>query len=225
MTRNPEWLTLEGEESLVWSGQPRRMSIAGTVARVVVRTVVLVGIVAGIYLGFVDRFLPGQVVPGLPMPSVAAAVSTHVMLGFGALVVGLGLVQVVWAYLVVSNVDYVLTDRNLYKKTGVGSETVTRVGVDRVQSTSLSKDLTGNLFDYGSVAVSTAGGSGVEMVVRDLSEPEELQRELRRLVNATAGPAGGGGLAGVDEDLLEELVGQARTLRETTTAVEEVLEG
>jgi uncharacterized membrane protein YdbT with pleckstrin-like domain len=224
MTRHPEWLSLEEGESVVWSGRPRRMSIAGTVVTTVVWTSLLVGMVAGLYLGVVDQFLPEQVV-GQPVPSVAAGVPTPMLLGFAGLVVALGLAQVTWAFLVVRNVDYVLTDRNLYKKTGVASETVTRVGVDRVQSTSLSKDVLGNLFDYGSVAVSTAGGSGVEMVVRDLSAPGELQRELRRLVNETGGSPAGGGLAGVGDEVLRELVAEARQLRETTTAVEEVLEG
>jgi uncharacterized membrane protein YdbT with pleckstrin-like domain len=224
MTRHPEWLSLEEGESVVWSGRPRRMSIAGTVVGAVVRTAVLAGALLAVGSGVADQLLPETAGP-VAVPSLAKAVPTVAVLGGAGLAVVWGLAQITWAYLVVSNVDYVLTDRNLYKKTGVGSETVTRVGVDRVQSTSLSKDVLGNLFDYGSVAVSTAGGSGVEMVVRDLSAPGELQRELRRLVNETGGGTAAGGLAGVGDEVLRELVAEARQLRETTTAVEEVLEG
>lgn len=224
MTRHPEWLSLEGDEAVVWSGQPRRMSIAGTVASAVVGTAVVVGVVVALGLGYVDQLLPGSAGP-IPLPSVASAVPTTAVLGVSGLAVAWGIVRVAWAYLVVTNVDYVLTDRNLYAKTGVFSETVTRVGLDRVQSTSLSKDVLGNLFDYGSVAVSTAGGSGVEMVARDLNAPGELQSELRRLVTEAGGGGTGGAGLGVSEEVLRELVAEARKLRETTTAVEEVLEG
>jgi len=227
MTRNPEWLTLEGDESVVWTGRPRTMSLAGTVLGAAVRTAVVLAAVWAVTGGHVDGLLPSAV------PSVRAMVPGTALLAVAGLAVVWAVAEVGWGYLVIANVDYVLTDRNLYKKTGVGSETVTRVGLDRIQSTSLSKDLTGNLFDYGSVAVSTAGGSGVEMVITDLDAPDELRNELRRLVNeagsgrtAGSGAVGaGGGPSGTGSGTLREVVREARTLRERTAAVEEVLEG
>lgn len=223
MSRQPEWLSLDGGEEIVWTGRPRTWSIARPVARAVARTVVLVGAavaVMGGHLAALSPVVASVVEGGLPgwfAPTVAA----------GALLWGTA--EVSWAYLTIANVDYVLTDRNLYKKTGVASEHVTRVGLDRVQRTSQSKDLFGKLFDYGSVAVSTAGSSGVAVVVGDLDDPDELRTELRRLVNATGpgGTIGGrrGRAEGAEGATLRAVVDEARRLRETATAVEEVLEG
>ncbi|MFC7173424.1 PH domain-containing protein [Haloplanus litoreus] len=73
------------------------------------------------------------------MPAVAAAATT---------------------YLRTVNVEYVLTDRNCYRKRGVLSTRVTRVGLANVQRTALQKNVWGNLFDYGTVSLSTAGSEG-----------------------------------------------------------------
>lgn len=219
MVRQPEWLTVTGEESVVWTGQPRTMSIAGTVVWALVRTGVLVA------LGLV---LAGVIsVPAGPAAPVLDLLPAEVGQGLAGVAVLWALLQLTWAALVLTNVDYVLTDRNVYKKTGVASERVKRVGLDRIQSTSLKKDLFGNLFDYGSVAISTAGGSGVEMTIADLDDPDELRGELRPLVNeAGSGGTGGGGgrVAGANEELLEEIVLEAQDLRDTVFSVEEVLE-
>lgn len=221
MPEAPDWLTLDGGESVVWTGRPRTMSIARPVVGAVLSVVVVFAAVWVVRSGTLDAQLPAA------LPSVRAAVPDATLLGVAALTVLLAAARIAWASLTIANVDYVLTDRNLYKKTGVGSETVTRVGLDRIQSTSLSKDVFGNLFDYGSVAVSTAGGSGVELVVSDLDDPDELRTELRRLVNqasAAGGPPGRSD-AGAAEETLREVVRTARELRETTAAVEEVLKG
>lgn len=216
MSDAPEWLTLDGEESVVWTGRPRTMSVAGTVARTAVLTVLVLVAVGAVWSGAVDNLL------GPDLPSVADVLPGGVLPGLAALAVAWLAIRVAWAYLTLVNVDYVLTDRNLYKKTGVASERVKRVGLDRVQSSSLSKDLLGNLFDYGSLAVSTAGGSGVEMVITDLAGPDELRRELRSLVNEQAGGSAGGG--GGDA-ALREVLEETRELRETTESLREVLEG
>jgi membrane protein YdbS with pleckstrin-like domain len=214
MSDAPEWLTLDGEESVVWSGRPRTMSVAGTVAGTAVVTILVLVGVGAVWSGAVD---------GLVGPSVTDLLPGGVLPALAALAVVWLVARVAWAYLTLVNVDYVLTDRNLYKKTGVASERVKRVGLDRVQSSSLSKDLLGNVFDYGSVAVSTAGGSGVEMVITDLANPDELRRELRRLVNEQSGGATGG--AGGGDAALRAVLEEARELRETTESLREVLEG
>lgn len=190
MSSEPDWLTLEGGEEIVWSGRPHTWSIARTVTVAVVRTAVLVGAVVTVMGGHLAAVLPEgapaieSLLPGYALPAAAAVAVLW------------GLAEAGWAYLRIANVDYVLTDRNLYKKTGVASEYVTRVGLDRIQRTSQSKDVLGRLFDYGSIAVSTAGSSGVEMVIADLNDPDELRTELRRRVNETGSAAPADGLDG-----------------------------
>jgi uncharacterized membrane protein YdbT with pleckstrin-like domain len=212
----PAWLSLDPGERVVWTGKPRTRRIIGTVAGGVV--VVLVAVVAGVAL---PGFLPAG---DLPLGGVG------VWLGV-VLVVLLQAGQIALAYLRVENAGYVLTDRNVYKKTGVLSETVTRVGLDRVQNTRLQKGVRGNLFDYGSVAISTAGGGGTELVVTDLDDPETFRDELQALARtaseeATTRAAAGGpsGHAALDPDRLATLAEEFGRLRETADRLEATLE-
>lgn len=207
MATDYEWLSLDSGEEIVWTGTPRIRSILGTAANAI--SFVVVGLLV----------LGGAAVGGMVSNSIA-------MLA-GILIVIYGATRVGWAYLRVTNTDYVLTTENLYKRQGVLSETVNRVGVDKIQSTTLSKGVFGNMFDYGTVDVSTAGGSGVEMSIEDLNDPGELRTELRRQVSA-AGSTGATGEAEltseyrVDPETARQLVEEARRLREAATGIEEV---
>lgn len=203
MSSQPDWLRLEEGESLVWTGQPRLRSILGTAAGALVTTVVVLAVVVGL------------------LTTRTASFPDTLLVGVAVLAVVYGLARVGWAYLRVSNVDYVLTTTSLYKKTGVVSENTTRIRLDKIQNTTLSKDLFGNLFDYGDVGISTAGGSGIEMAITELDDPNELRDLLREQMRS----AGGGGAARpaeLDAETGERLVAAARELRETAQRLEEV---
>lgn len=104
-----------------------------------------------------------------------------------ALVVGLpltlvlvGIPIVVGAYLSRENTEYVVTNRALYRKTGVLSRNVQRVDFGKVQNTTYSQGLFGQRFGYGTVEVSTAGGSGVELTFDSIPEPKRVQELVNR---------------------------------------------
>jgi membrane protein YdbS with pleckstrin-like domain len=104
-----------------------------------------------------------------------------------ALVVGLpltlvlvGIPIVVGAYLSRENTEYVVTNRALYRKTGILSRNVQRVDFGKVQNTTYSQGLFGQRFGYGTVEVSTAGGSGVELTFDSIPEPKRVQELVNR---------------------------------------------
>ncbi|MFB6097110.1 MAG: PH domain-containing protein [Haloferacaceae archaeon] len=204
MATDYDWLSLDSGEEIVWTGQPRVRSVlgsaAGALAFVVVALVVLGGVAAS-----------GTA------PTWMATVA-------GALAVLYGAAQVGWAYLRVTRTHYVLTTENLYRRDGVFSETVNRVGVEKIQRTTLSKGLLGNLFDYGTVDVSTAGGSGVEMRIEDLDDPGSLRSELRRRISAVGSTGEDRPVEGprIDPETTRRLVEEARRMREAATGIEEV---
>jgi uncharacterized membrane protein YdbT with pleckstrin-like domain len=138
-----------------------------------------------------------------------------------ALVVGIplslllvGLLIVLAAYLNYTNTHYVVTDAGLYKKTGVLSRDVQKIGFDKVQNTSYSQTAVGAYFGYGDVDVSTAGSGGVEMRIRAVPDPADVQERINRRVK-TARP-GREDAADVLEAVLEEL----RAIRATLEARE-----
>ena len=208
-----EWLSLDEDEAVVWAGEPRIWRIADTVARAVVVTVVAAAVAVYVSLE-VD-----PAVWGLPQ------YTTTLVWGAAVVVALLQVTSVTVAYLKVNRTDYVLTNRRIYRKTGVLSETVTNVGVDRVQNTTLHKDARGNLFDYGTVAVSTAGSGGSDLVVTDLDDPETFRDRLQEQVRAGGASDGESPPAsvadGLDDQTVDALLSEARGLRAVAERMEE----
>jgi uncharacterized membrane protein YdbT with pleckstrin-like domain len=214
MTADLEWFTPDPAETVVWTTKPRLRRILPTVAGAAVW-----GVVAEVVAFAVVTYGPQFLGEPLPVPDLA-------VWGIALLFVLTQVVRVVVAYLRVEATDYVLTDRSVYKKTGVFSENVTRVGVDRIQNTTLRKDFLGNVFDYGTVLLSTAGSGGAELAITDLDDPDAFRAELRPLVDASGGPGDDGssdpdGAGAIDAETAEALVTEARRMRETAERLDE----
>ncbi|WP_324662973.1 PH domain-containing protein [Haloarcula sediminis] len=131
------------------------------------------------------------------------------------LFVGLGLLIIAGAYLNRQNTDYVVTNKSVYKKTGILSRSVSEVEYEKVQNTSFSVGVVGRYFDYGNVDISTAGGSGVEMTLRGVTSPQDVQKRLSRRVKEIQGSAATG--EETKADVLDEILTELRAIR---TAVE-----
>jgi uncharacterized membrane protein YdbT with pleckstrin-like domain len=206
MVEDADWFSPDASETVVWHGKPRTRRIIPQVTGAVVLALLAVGFAAALSAGGLDA---GEFV------------------GVWAIAGCVVLVAVAWAgvaYLQVRATDYVLTDGNVYKKTGILSERVTRVSIERIQNTTLRKNLLGNLFDYGTILLSTAGGSGTELAITDLDDPEQFREELRPLVAASGGPGrdayGASDGPVLDDATVEAMVPEARRLRTAAERLE-----
>ena len=161
-----DWLTLDPDEEILWSGKPASETMYGA------------------YL------------IGVPL----------------VLFFGLGLVMIVGAYLNRENTDYVITDKSVYKKTGILSRSVSEVEYEKVQNTSFSAGVIGRSLGYGNVEISTAGGSGVEMRLRGVNDPQEVQKRLSRRVKEVQGGRNRGD-GETKPDVLEEILAELRAIR------------
>lgn len=211
MVTSPDWLSLDEGEEVVWTGKPRLRRIVSDVVTFVVLSLA----------AFAAAFVLTAVL------SVELPVTDRTVWAVAVIWTLVQAVTPARAYLRTTNTDYLLTDENVYKKTGVWSENVTRIGVDNVQNTQLRKSFFGNLFDYGTILLSTAGGSGVEMSIEDLDDPDELRTELRARI-AEAGDGGRGdpgrGHGGLDPETIGTLVDEATELRKTAETIERRLQ-
>jgi len=115
-----------------------------------------------------------------------------------------GIPIVVGSYLSHRNTNYVVTSTALYRKTGVLSRSVQRIEFDKVQDTSYRQSFFGAQFGYGTVDVSTAGGTGVEMSFANVADPQALQRRINERIRSDRG-GGEEGKAAVLNDILAEL--------------------
>ncbi|KAB1188669.1 MULTISPECIES: PH domain-containing protein [Haloferax] len=118
----------------------------------------------------------------------------------------IGIPILVGGYLSFKNTNYVVTSDALYRKTGVLSRNVQRIEFDKVQDTSYSQTFFGAQFGYGSVNISTAGGSGIEMSFQNVAEPQSLQTLVNERIKRRGGrDADADGKAAVLDDILTEL--------------------
>ena len=94
----------------------------------------------------------------------------------------IGIPLMIAAYLRHKNTHYVISTDALYLKTGILSRNVRRIDLAKVQDSSYRQSFFGTIFGYGSLDVSTAGGSGVELSFRGVSDPKELQSMVNDLI-------------------------------------------
>ncbi|EMA07139.1 PH domain-containing protein [Haloferax denitrificans] len=141
-----DWLARGDDETVRWEGRPRIQTVIP--AAVVGLAIVVVAAVAAAANGVPELAVAGLV--GFLLPA--------------------------WSYLRVTNTRYVVTDRALYRKTGVLSRTVQRVSLDRVQNSALSQGVTGSLFGYGTVAVEAAGGGAIRF--DDVDDPGAVRDRI-----------------------------------------------
>lgn len=143
-----------------------------------------------------------------------------------ALVIGIplsfvliGLLIIAGAYLHRDNTRYVVTTDALYRKTGIISRDVQRIDFEKVQNTSYSQGLFGSQFGYGTVDISTAGGSGVEMRFQSIPDPRAVQETINRRIKTRRGDEEGEEMEAT-EDVLDDILGELRAIRETLEAEE-----
>ena len=174
--RTFDWLTLDGDEEVLWSSNPHRSSLLPALAVGLPLSLVLIGI-----------------------PIVASAYLSH------------------------QNTHYVVTTDGLYAKSGVLSRDVQKVEYDKVQNTSYRQSALGSHFGYGSVDVSTAGGSGIEMRFANVPEPQRVQS----LINERVKAHGGRGRTDEPRDgespeaVLDEILAELRAIRRTVEGEDE----
>jgi len=136
-----------------------------------------------------------------------------------ALVVGIplsfvliGIPILVGSYLSFKNTNYVVTTRGLYRKRGIFSRDVKQIGFDKVQNISYSQTAVGARLGYGSVEISTAGSSGVELRFRSIPSPADIQELISREIERRED--GSREQEGDVDDTLDAILAELRGIRQ-----------
>ncbi|RXK50052.1 PH domain-containing protein [Halorientalis pallida] len=150
----------------------------------------------------------------------------HVYSIVPALIVGLplalfliGIPIVVGAYLNRENTVYLLTNEALYRKSGILSRDVQKIEFEKVQNISYSQGALGNYFGYGTVDISTAGGTGVEMQFRSVPDPKAVQQRINEQSRRARGKgADDRSTSESPEQVLEDIRTELRAIRRAVEA-------
>lgn len=133
----------------------------------------------------------------------------------------IGIPLIVASYLQYTNTNYVVTNKGLYSKRGILSRDVQQIGFDKVQNISYSQSAIGSSLGYGSVDVSTAGGSGVELQFRSIPNPAAVQELISKEID-TRQQTSSDAVAETD-DVLDQILVELRGIR-SAVADDEVRE-
>jgi len=153
----------------------------------------------------------GEEVLWASTPHKSSLVSALIV-GVPLSVVLIGIPIIVGSYLSFQNTNYVVTTRGLYRKRGIFSRDVKQIGFDKVQNISYSQGAIGSRLGYGSVEISTAGSSGVELTFRNIPTPAAIQELISREIERREG--GGRDQEGDVDDTLEAILAELRGIRQ-----------
>ncbi|WP_434531489.1 PH domain-containing protein (plasmid) [Haloarcula sp. NS06] len=134
------------------------------------------------------------------------------IIGIPLSLVLIGIPILVSSYLQYTNTNYVVTNRGLYSKRGILSRDVQQIGFEKIQNISYSQSALGSSFGYGSVDVSTAGGSGVELKFRSIPDPASVQELIAREVDNRE--QSNGAEEADTSDVLDEILHELQAIRQ-----------
>ncbi|PSQ41962.1 hypothetical protein BRD14_05360 [Halobacteriales archaeon SW_5_68_122] len=171
----PDWVTLTDDETVVWRGGP---STARVVQELLGETLLVVVGIAVVAVG-------SGAVAAVDPPTLSAVPLG--LVGVGLAVVLLGVVLGVVTYLRFRAIVYLITTSELYRKRGLFSRSVRNLRLERVQDSGFRQSAVQRLLGYGTVHVSTAGGGGVELRFRHVTDPEAVNGRIARQLDRVRG--------------------------------------
>ncbi len=115
------------------------------------------------------------------MNSIIPAIIIGIML---IPIAGLGLFIIAGAYLHIKNTDFLVTSDGVYKKTGIISRRVKKIGFSKIQDISFNQGVFGRKYNYGNVDISTAGGQQVDMRFNSVESPKEVQEIINKRIRS-----------------------------------------
>ncbi|ERG97128.1 PH domain-containing protein [Haloquadratum walsbyi] len=137
------------------------------------------------------------------------------VIGIPLSIILIGIPIIVGSYLRYTNTNYVITNRGLYSKRGIISMNVQQIGFEKVQNTSYSQSALGSSLGYGSVDISTAGGSGVELQFRSIPNPASVQELVAREIDTRR--QGDSDSTSNTDDVLDAILQELQTIRSAVT--------
>lgn len=160
----PKWVTLTRDERILWSGNPTlRSALFSLIGRL------------GLMGGAVAGFLTFSRIAVRTAPLLKWFVPVVTLLKWFTLIpfVG-GLLSLVLLLARYRSMKYVLTNKAVYKRTGLFTRSVSKLRIDRIQHTSYTQSLLARLLTYGTITIETAGTGGTGIELTHIPEPARM---------------------------------------------------
>lgn len=99
-----------------------------------------------------------------------------IFFGILLLVVGVGLIFLIWAWIRYRTTEFAVTDKRVIAKTGLVSRSTIELFLDKVEALHVEQSVMGRLLDYGTVAIRGTGAT--EEPIRNISAPLTLRKQF-----------------------------------------------
>ena len=103
------------------------------------------------------------------------------LLGVVTLVVGVGLVFLIWAWIRVRSTEVAITSRRVIAKTGFVKRHTVEINLDKVEALRVEQDFFGRILNYGTVFISGAGTSVAPF--RNITDPLVFRHRFMEATN------------------------------------------
>jgi uncharacterized membrane protein YdbT with pleckstrin-like domain len=99
-----------------------------------------------------------------------------IFFGVLLLVVGIGLIFLIWAYIRYKTTEFAVTDRRIIAKTGLISRSTVELFLDKVEALHVDQSVWGRLLDFGTIIIR---GTGTTLEpIRSISAPLALRKQF-----------------------------------------------
>ena len=104
-----------------------------------------------------------------------------IVLGILTLVVVLGLLFLVWAWINMRSTEIAITNRRIIAKFGFIRRSTVEINLEKVEALRVEQSLMGRFLNYGTVYISGAGTSVAPM--KDIADPLVFRRKFMEATN------------------------------------------
>ena len=104
-----------------------------------------------------------------------------VLLGIITLVVGIGLVFLIWAWIRVRSTEIAITNRRVIAKFGFVKRHTVEINLDKVEALKVEQGVMGRFLNYGTIFISGAGTSVAP--IPDIADPLVFRRKFMEATN------------------------------------------
>ena len=98
---------------------------------------------------------------------------------------GLGLVFLVWAYVIYRTTEIAITNKRVIAKFGFVSRRTIEINLQKIESVQVDQNVLGRLLDYGTIVIAGAGTPNLS--VPDISHPLRFRKHFMEATDTSQG--------------------------------------
>ena len=100
--------------------------------------------------------------------------------------IGIGLILLLWAYVLLKGTELAITNKRIIVKTGLIARKTVEINLNKVESIQVEQSVWGRMLDFGTITVSGTGVASAPL--ERIAEPLAFRREFMRATDRSQSP-------------------------------------